>query len=299
DVCNNIFVGACVQDGRKKNECRALCEMVDASEIKGPAIVLGDRGYECFNNFAHIENKGWKYAVRAKDVGSNGILSKQGLPSCGEFDIDISIALTRKQTKETKGQPGIYKILMGNQAFDYLGEGSEYYLMSFRAVRLELSDGSHECLITNLSRELFAPSALKELYAMRWGEEVSFGKLKYAIGLTSLHSKIKAYTVQEIYASLTMYNFCEQMASSAAEAAGAEQQASLGHDAKYAYKPNFTAAVKICKEFIRHFIRNRRCSEPPNAEKLISIHLVAVRPGRKCKRAISKKTGMSFNYRVA
>gem|GEM_PF-6143786 len=58
DVCNNIYVGACVQGGRKKNECRALCEMDDASEIKGPAIVLGDRSYECFNNFTASSAQG-------------------------------------------------------------------------------------------------------------------------------------------------------------------------------------------------------------------------------------------------
>ncbi|MDR0343782.1 MAG: transposase [Nocardiopsaceae bacterium] len=35
-------------------------------------IVIADRGLESYNNFAHIEKKGWNYLIRVKDLGSSG-----------------------------------------------------------------------------------------------------------------------------------------------------------------------------------------------------------------------------------
>jgi len=53
------------------------------SQIEGTPIVTGDRGNEGYNNFAHFEEKGWKYVIRVKDVDSNGILSGLPLPKSG------------------------------------------------------------------------------------------------------------------------------------------------------------------------------------------------------------------------
>mgnify|MGYP000615202485 FL=1 len=44
---------------------------------------------------------------------------------------------------------------------------------------------------------------------MRWGIETSFRELKYAIGLCCFHSKKVEYIMQEIYARLILYNYCE------------------------------------------------------------------------------------------
>gem|GEM_PF-2670165 len=55
--------------------------MVDRSPIKGKTIVISDRGYESYNNFAHIERKGWNYVIRVKDVNSSGILPQNSNPS--------------------------------------------------------------------------------------------------------------------------------------------------------------------------------------------------------------------------
>ena len=50
---------------------------------------------------------------------------------------------------------------------------------------------------------------MKKLYALRWGIETSFRQLKYAVGLTSFHSKKREYIIQEIWAQLLLYNFCK------------------------------------------------------------------------------------------
>lgn len=68
--------------------------MTDRSGISGDVIVIADRGYESYNVFAHIEQKGWKYAIRVKDIMSNGILSAIKLPDKDEFDVNIHKILT-------------------------------------------------------------------------------------------------------------------------------------------------------------------------------------------------------------
>lgn len=37
--------------------------MVDRSAIAN-ALLLADRGYESYNNLAHIQEKGWKFLIR-------------------------------------------------------------------------------------------------------------------------------------------------------------------------------------------------------------------------------------------
>ena len=170
DLCNKLYVDVCIQPSRKENEFRALTDMTDRSNISGDVIVVADRGYESYNVFAHIEQKGWKYAIRVKDIMSNGILSGLKLPNKDEFDVNIHRILTRKQTKETKSNPELYKFVPINSTFDYLDlHTNMFYPITFRVVRFKISDGAYETIITNLDSERFSSEKIKKLYHLRWG----------------------------------------------------------------------------------------------------------------------------------
>ena len=82
------------------NEHKALQEMVDKSDIQ-KALVIADRGYESYNNMAHIQEKGWFFLIRIKD-GKTGIKEGLLLPKENEFDVDICLKLVRKQTNQIK-----------------------------------------------------------------------------------------------------------------------------------------------------------------------------------------------------
>ena len=261
DLCNRVYVDAIVQAGKKENEYKALTDMVDRSKITGKAIVTADRGYESYNVFTHIEQKGWNYVIRVKDKGSNGIVSGLSLPNEETFDKEYSLLLTRRQTKEIKSQPEKYKFMPTVQRFDYLPVGEKgTYSINFRVVRFPISDNSYEVIITNLSKNEFPAQKIKEIYHMRWGIETSFRELKYAIGLTSFHSKKVAYITQEIFARLTMYNFCEIITTHVV----IEQ-----NDRKYSYQVNFTLAISICL----HYFRCRNDIPPPDVEELIQKYI--------------------------
>ena len=49
------------------NEHLALTAMADRSYITDKVILVADRGYESYNNIAHLEQKGWNYVICVRD----------------------------------------------------------------------------------------------------------------------------------------------------------------------------------------------------------------------------------------
>lgn len=287
DLCSRVYVDTIIQPGMKENEYQAIIDMVKRSDLKEQTIIIADRGYESYNVIEHIKNKGWNYVIRVRDINSNGIASGLSLPNKETFDIEYSTLLTRRHTKEVKENPQKYKFMPSNQNFDFLPVGDKgNYPINFRLVRFPISDNSYEVIITNLSKNEFPPERIKEIYHIRWGIETSFRELKYAIGLTSFHSKKVAYIIQEIFARLTMYNFCETITTHVV----IQQK-----DRKYSYQVNFTLAISICL----CYFKCRNDVSPPNVEALIQKNILPVRNGRKDPRKVRTKSAVSFIYRVA
>ena len=100
DLLQRTYLDAVIQKSRKQNEHKALIELAEDSPIEN-ALVIVDRGYESYNTFAHIHERGWFYLARIKE-GKNGIASGLDLPDDDEFDLEISINLTRSFTNEVK-----------------------------------------------------------------------------------------------------------------------------------------------------------------------------------------------------
>jgi len=289
DLCNRIYTDALVQAYRHNDEKKAMVDMVDHSSIEDNVIIIGDRAYESWNIFAHIERKGWKFLIRVRDVDKQGILTGLRLPSDEEFDICIQKILTKKSTNEVKAQPEIYNRIASNSQFDFLDlHTNMFYPMSFRVVRFKITGDSYETVITNLDSSNFPSQELKKLYGMRWGIETSFRELKYAVGLTNFHSKKQEHIVQEIFARIIMYNFAEMITSHVVISQA---------NTKHSYQVNFTVAIHICRHFLRLWFRSN--APPPDVEALIRKNILPVRSGRKDKRKFRPKSNISFLYRVA
>ncbi|QUH28632.1 IS4 family transposase [Vallitalea guaymasensis] len=287
NILERRYTDALIQPARKENEYRAMATMIDRSNINDKTIIMADRGYESYNIFAHAEKKGWNYLIRVKDKNSSGIVSGFKIPEEGEFDITISTILTRKQTRQVKENKNTYKFLPNNSTFDYLDlHTKKFYPMTLRIVRVKLAEDSYECLITNLSKEQFPPKKLKELYHLRWGIETSFRELKYAIGLTNFHAKKVAYIIQEIFARMIMYNFCELITTNVII---------TQKDTKHLYQVNYTMAIHIC----RYFFKILKDKKPPDVSKLIQKYILPIRLERSDPRKVKVQSSISFLYRVA
>ena len=291
DLHQHIYVDALVQKSGKADESAALTAMVDRSAIES-ALLLADRGYESYNNLAHIQEKGWNFLIRIKD-GTAGIASGLALPATDEFDVPFHLKLTNKQSNEVKEllkDKNHYRHITNAIRFDYLPRTSRkydpavFFELHFRIVRFPISDTACETIITNLDASAFPLHDIKRLYAMRWGIETSFRNLKHTLGLLHLHAKKVEFVLQEIFAKLTMYNFCELITQSVVI-----RQAQKTHT----YKVNFSDAVHICRQFFLGDV------PPPILEAMLMRYISPIRPGRKDTRKLTQKSSASFTYRVA
>ncbi len=285
DLLGRTYTDAIIQPGREKNEKRAMCDMIDRYEGDSETIFIADRGYENYNIFAHVAERGMYYLIRVKDAGSTGILGGMKLSNADSFDEQISITLTKKQTKEIKANKEKYKFVPATSTFDYLNYDNQFYDMTFRVVRFSITEGSYECIITNLPRNEFDAMEIKKLYQMRWGIETSFRELKYAVGVTQFHAKKRDYIKQEIWTRLLLYNFCEIITTHVV----VEQK----EHRKHAYQVNYTRAIRICC----YFLKTKKARS--DIEKLIGHELLPVRPGRTDPRKVKTRSAISFLYRVA
>ena len=287
DLQRRIYTDAIVQGRKQWNEHRAFVTMVDRDEASVPTIYIADRGYESYNNMAHVIEKRQKFLIRVRDSKSNSLVSGLILPVQDEFDIQYRVGLTRKQTNQVKNS--CLKFVPHTSTFDYLPQTTKKaipmqpYYLSFRVVRFKLTEDTYEVLLTNLPEDEFSVSELKNLYAMRWGIETSFRDLKYSLALSFFHSKKTENILQEVFARLTMYNFAELITSHVVV-----KQKSR----KHLYKINFASAVHICRNF---FLKN---ISPSDVEALLLMHLLPVRQRSANLRRGSPRAAPSFTYRI-
>lgn len=297
DLCNRTYVDAILYQGKKDSCCQAFIQMVDRSEIKEKTIVMADRAYISYNNFEHLTRKGWGYVIRAMDLTAKcSVISGTSYPPTGAADQWFHLKVKRKWKKASGIDRNHERYLPSNQKFDFLPPRSkEEYPMDFRAVRLEISKDVYELVITNLNEEEFPPEKLKELYHMRWGIETSFRELKYVIGLLSLHSKKDASIQQEIYAGMTMYNFCEAITIQAMlmeQVENVRKEKQKTH--KYRYRVNITTAIHICLGYFRG-----KChGTDEEIIKEILKHAEPIRDGKQFKRKKQQRSVINFLYRM-
>ena len=286
-LLSHLYTDVILRPVNHINEYIAMCDIIDHYSATHPTrkpLFIADRGFVSFNVFAHaIENNAY-FLVRAREANSRSMLATLKLPDLPEFDIIFERWLTRRNTKTVKAEPDVYKSI-ANRTFDYLEPKSKsIYYISFRIVRFVLPNGNTEIVYTNLPKEDFSTEELRELYNMRWGIETSFRDIKYAAGLLFFHSRKKDFVIQEIYAKLILYNFCELITG----AIVVEKK-----DRKYSYRINFSIAIAVCTEFLRR----SRTSPPIDVVTLIARELIAVRPGRSNPRYLRARTATTFQYR--
>ena len=109
-------------------------------------------------------------------------------------------------TKEEICDAGIFQF---SERSERISQKQIYRPANFclRCVRIQLSSGAEEILITNLERAEFPKRDLKKLYSLRWGIETSFNYLKNAVFVEEFTSRTENGLAQEYFVSLLIYNF--------------------------------------------------------------------------------------------
>ena len=226
-----------------------------------------------------------KFVIRAKDLDSNGFLHTLHLPPEGEIDIDVNKILTHSRRRIYENDDRY--VWVHRRVFD-LWDSDEKYSIHFRLVRIKLDDGNYECLVTNLPRDKFSMKKLKKLYHLRWGVENAYRDLKYSIDLLHFHGKSAQAVLQEIFCSLTMFNYCAYLCVHA-------DILHVPKKTKYRYKVNFANAVGPCRAYLHGSIGEMELLDR------LRLAPVPIRPDRHIKRRsrIEEQSSREFNYRAS
>lgn len=242
------------------------------------------------NLMEHFIRSGVGFVIRVKE---DWLWEVAQMPMTS-WDKDFTLELRQTQTKQDKidYKNRKAKYINGKSKFGKYKESQSWdfelpHNFTIRVVRFLKPDGGYETVATNLNRFEFNAKDLCELYHLRWNEETSFRELKYNLALVNVHSRKENLILQEIYARLTMYNFCQRIAHLVVVRPRKE-------NAKYQYQINFTTAVHICFKFFRY-----RGKEPPPVTTKIRRHITPIRPDRSDERKITPKSVVRFLYRVA
>ena len=165
DLLNRRYVDALIQEPYEENESTALVEMVKRLPANQPTIVMADRGYETYNIFANIQERGLFYLIRIKDSSKKGSISGSlSLPVNDEFDEEVELIMTRKQKYfKVAG----YKYLAKSSPFDFLDSEQHFYKLRIRITQFQLENGVYECIASNLDKNNFPAEKIKELYHLR------------------------------------------------------------------------------------------------------------------------------------
>ena len=293
DILNRVYVDAVLCPKPTANERRDFIEMLDRIELKNPTIFIADRGYPSWNIYAHFKyKKNADFLIRVPNDQTSLI---KDLPSAN-LDVTRKIVITFNTAyKNTPGYQFIQvkKNVMTNR--EYTGgtrfrdwDFGMFEELTLRIVRFKISENEYETIVTSLPKSKFSLDEIKKLYGMRWHIETSFRQLKYGVGLVNLHSKKDVFIKQEIFAKLTMYNFCERVLTRT-EVPTIERK----DERKCAYELDRTMGTQICFDFFREQVKSEHLT------MLLTKYRQPVRPNRHDTRKKKSKPVVPFGYRVA
>lgn len=282
DLLNEVFTDAVIQGYYSMNEKLALCTMLDDYSKDKKTLFIADRGFSSYSVIAHAINNGHLFLIRLIEPMARNIFhDTQCIDNDNVIDVEDTFYIGRVKNKNSK-QLKNYHYMNTSKTYDCIPVGSKNIdCFHVRLVKLQLPDGNPEYLLTNLPKETFSLADLEELYRMRWGIETSFRYLKYTSGLVHMHSIKPKFIFQEIYAKLTLHNFCMAV----------KQCTNIknSEELKHKYVIEQTYLIKCCIRFIKGIL--------DDIINLVEKRKVPVRAGRTFDRKLRRQHADTLQYR--
>lgn len=285
DILNGYFLDCISQGYHFMNEKNAFCTMMDRFPKDVPVLFIADRGYSSFNVIAHAFHNKQYFLIRLTSTMAKNLL-KDDIETEKHKTIDLEsyVNVGIKYAKKYSSLHNYHRIA-NPASYDFIEAGSDKVeKIPVRLVKFPLSDDTYEYIVTNLPASEFPMSKIKELYQIRWGIETSFKYLKYAESLNYVHSLKRNFVQQEIFAKLTVYNFCSaiyNITNSKSEHKTKKR--------KHEYKTDQSYLIKVCIRFLKGKLEE--------ILELIEKKKVPIRPGRTSKRNLIRQSNRPLQNR--
>jgi Transposase DDE domain len=184
DVLNSITTYAALHD---KGLADIRCAQGVVSTLSQDTISIYDRGFGShLIPYLHTHS-GSKYLIRLRVDFSN---TTKALMKSTDKEAVITEQIQPKALKELH-KMGIHV--------------SSYESLTYRLVKIELSTGETEILMTNLD-DSFTAQDLAEIYRLRWGIETAYNYFKNTFMLGTFSGYSPTAVMQDIWCVLIMYN---------------------------------------------------------------------------------------------
>lgn len=171
----------------------------------------------------------------------------------------------------------------------YITLGSGNNTVKLRVIKLKLTSGEIETLITDLDEKLLPFQKASEIYFQRWNVEVAYDTLKSHLQLENFTGKSVISVEQDFYATVFFAQFSLSCAAEAIEMIRARDE---NKTLKYARKSNKKRTIsKIRDNFYRIILDNNCQRRTENLEALleeIALRPEPVRPNRFVERKLPR-----------
>lgn len=193
DVLNCNFIDA-EFDSAPADERDLAYKLIERYDVNQD-IFLFDRGFPSIALIQKLNKSGAKFVAR---VSKSFLKEVNDFASQKTLDKTLHINYTKRRsaTSRTKNIELPYE-------FD------------LRSVKIDLSSGETEILITNLPETEFKRTDIGKLYGLRWGIEIGFNHLKNAINVEEFVGIKENSIKQEFYSVLIKYNLMMQYVNEA------------------------------------------------------------------------------------
>ena len=244
-----------------------------------PVIRVLDRGYVSYKDIYYSGLSDEKYVVRLKKTDFRATIGK--MTSKDEI---ITIPYEYNRVNYYKNtEPEFYEEMKKNKPD-----------IRARAVKIELSTGEEEYLLTNLSGEEVSYEEMKELYNLRWQIEINYHMLKESVKIEAITSSKEDLIKQDIYSQMLVFNILQAFAEDARKEIDQSRY-------KHEMGINMNMAIGFMKKsYILILLEeddDKRGEMIDLLSKKIEKYIVPVRPGRAYPRKRYKKNKYPPNKR--
>jgi len=261
DVLNKVIVDAQIEPLATDERTLALCHIknMEKSRRFDKELIIMDRGYPSFGFIKELQKENIAFLMRVK----------RG------FNKDIDA-----QT-ESDGTVVLRK------------EGNDD--ITIRVIKILLSSGETETLITSLIEKDMSIDDFKELYFMRWPVEIKFDEVKNKLEIENFTGNSKKAIEQDFFATMYLANIA---AAAWWEAQAKVEKEREGKDNKYEYRVNVNHEIGVLKDRLIYVLAgNNAAKEVEKIIWLLAKRVCAVKPGRSFKRKAPRKSKFHWNLR--
>lgn len=238
DVLNNIVINTYFEKYAASELDLAekqLEKIKQMGNVPTRDIILLDRGYRSLYLIVKMLISGYNFVLRGTSSGFISEINKVSQSS--KSDNVIEIDLTRRS----------------NERISELANENSLKSIKLRVVSVELKDGDKEYLITSLLDKDFSVEELKQLYHLRWNEEVYFHFQKNILEIENFSGRTPEVIKQDYFAKVLSINLSTLIIEDAQEQLDNENLAK--ENLKYEkYKINKSVALGILKDSVIEMI---------------------------------------------